>query len=113
MSGCAAVGDKWIPVIDRQSAGGKTNVEIQADLNDCQRYAREVDPSRQALTQMFAGIIGGAILGAAVGGNRRMANYGANVGGAMGVTSGTANGIMTQERVVKNCMNGRGYNVLN
>ncbi|HEY3939508.1 MAG TPA: PDZ domain-containing protein [Bryobacteraceae bacterium] len=91
----------------------------QADLGDCRALAGQRDPGESAVS----GGIGGALLGAAVGaligyaaGGSHMAAYGARTGaaqyGVAGAQAGAANASDAQERIMMNCMMGRGYHVL-
>lgn len=96
-------------IVDTQ---GVDPVAYQTDLADCEAYAEEVRVGGRVVTGAAAGaVVGGAV--GAVSGDRidteRAAATGAVVGGARG-----AQGAMTErQRVVRNCMVGRGYRVLN
>lgn len=99
------------PIVDKQ---GVNEAQYQQDLAACQQYADQVRVGGKAL----AGAAGGAAVGAALGeifesgrggGARRGASGGAVVGGA----KGAASGVQERNEVVKNCLRGRGYSVLN
>ena len=116
LGGCAGMnmGADWNPIVDPQSMGARSMENASKDLADCRAYARQVDVSGQAMTGLFLGILGGAAMGAAIGrGRPSMMIAGAQGGGTGGVMGATANGLNTQVKVVRNCMMGRGYSVLN
>lgn len=105
LGGCAS----RAPIVDQK---GVDQAAYQRDLAECQGYADQVAVGKQA----GAGALGGAAVGAALGailGNsdtvERAAGSGAVVGGARGAVAGTRE----RSQVVKNCLRGRGYRVLN
>lgn len=83
-----------------------------ADLEDCYVFADEVSVGEKAGVGAALGAAVGGIYGAIVGDSqtvRRSAGVGA-VGGAL---KGTASGLSERDQVVKRCLQGRGYQVLN
>jgi outer membrane lipoprotein SlyB len=102
-------GRNYTPVVDTV---GLDMQRYTADLEGCRSLASQIDPNKMAMDRMFAGIIAGAVLGAAAGGNRYWTEQGALAGGSAGVAAGGARGVMKQETVMANCMAGRGYRVL-
>lgn len=108
LCGCAGAGK---PIVDMK---GVNSYQYEQDLEECSTYADEV-----ALGQKTAeGAVAGAVVGAAVGaiwdGHRgnsveRSAATGAVLGGA----GGAGSGVSERRSVVKNCLRGRGYRVLN
>ena len=112
ISGCTTTGD-GLPstrvITDTQNID---MVAYQKDLYECRQYASQVNVGSNAL----AGLIGGALIGAALGaaiGNSDTAERGAGVGAISGVTEGTSEALSEQDKVIKNCLLGRGYKVLN
>ena len=105
--GCRATDDR--PIVDMQ---GVNQAQYYTDLSDCQSYADEVEAGRQ----VARGAVGGAVVGGAVGavlGNSDTAQRTAGAGAILGA-SRNAQGAMTErERVIRNCLRGRGYRVLN
>lgn len=99
------------PLVDMKGVNEKA---YEADLKECQEYAAQ---SNQALpsTAKGAGIgaaVGGTlglILGGTTTGVVKSAAVGAVVGGGTGAYRGTEK----QDGVVKKCLSGRGYKVLN
>lgn len=82
------------------------------DLADCEYLADNNGTGQKAATGAVAGAVVGGLLGAAVGNStdaKRAAGAGAVIGGA----SGLGSGMQDKDTIVKNCMRGRGYRVLN
>lgn len=81
------------------------------DLAECKSYAEQVAVGEKAAK----GAATGAVIGGAIGGVSGHRSVGE--GAAVGVISGGAKGLDEGERgkvrVVKNCLRGRGYRVLN
>lgn len=113
LAGCA---QSYEPVVDTR---GHDSARYQADLGECRQYAQRVSPVQDAavggLGGAAAGAALGAITGALVGGVSAGsgAALGAATGGAVGIGAGAYSGVNEQQRVIDNCMRGRGYNVLN
>ena len=57
--------------------------------------------------------IGAPIVLRAIAGNSDTAERAAGVGGVIGGAKGAGSGLRERDRVVKNCLRGRGYRVLN
>lgn len=98
------------PIIDRK---GVDMTRYYADKTECEAYADEVRTEEK----IARGAIGGAIVGGAIGAivNRGpdSAERGAGVGAVTGGARGAQEGIRETEHVVKQCLRGRGYRVLN
>ena len=105
LTGCA----NYRPVVDMQGVDGS---RYEADLATCQQYATQVSPGEQA----GIGAAGGAVLLGIIGGilgNRQSVGQGAAIGALYGGTAGAAHGADSQINIVRRCMAGRGYRVLN
>lgn len=105
-SGCAST--KRVVVDDK----GIDQAAYQRDLAECDAIADQVSTGRDAA----GGAVGGAVIGGALGaifGNSstagRMAGGGAVVGGA----SQAGEAEREKGQVLRNCLRGRGYRVLN
>lgn len=84
----------------------------EQDLAECTTLSDQARPGGAALR----GALGGAVIGGALGGifgdsrsAGRMAGGGAVIGGA----SQAGAGLSERDRVLRNCLSGRGYRVLN
>ncbi len=101
------------PIIDTK---GVDNAKYQQDLAECKQYADQVDVASNAGTGALVGGAAGAAVGAVVGAITGAPGTGAAIGAAGGGTSGLfgggAKGYSKQQQVVRNCLRGRGYSVL-
>jgi len=106
-AGCAVTDDR--PIVDMQ---GVSVAQYNTDLSDCRIYADEVEASRQVARGTIAGAVVGGAIGAVVG-NSDTAQRAAGGGAVLGAARSTGDVIRERERVVRNCLRGRGYRVLN
>ena len=83
----------------------------EEDLAECTSYSEQVAVGKKATK----GAASGAVIGGAVGavGHHDDAGEGAAVGAIGGGAKGLHHGERDKVRVVKNCLHGRGYRVLN
>ena len=84
----------------------------EADLADCQGYSEQVAVEEKGARGAASGAVVGGLIGA-VGGGHYSAEEGAGVGAITGGAKGLNEGSRDEVRVVKNCLRGRGYRVLN
>ena len=110
LAGCATApgGANYAPMVDTGHRIGDYN----ADLAECQSYAQRAAGAGDGAV---AGAVGGAIvmgvLSAILGGGGH--GRWAAVGALSGAASGAAAGETNQRDVIRRCMAGRGYSVLN
>lgn len=109
LSACASTPRGGNVIIDTQ---GVNMQAYQTDLNECRAYADEVSVAQQAAQGAAVGAVVTGAIGAVVGG-QRVAERGAAAGGISGGARGTMSGLQEREQVVKTCLRGRGYKVLN
>ena len=81
------------------------------NLADCESYAEQVAVAKKAAKGAASGAAAGGAIGSVSKG--RDAGEGAAIGAITGVTKGLSAGERDEVRVVKNCLRGRGYRVLN
>jgi len=96
-------------IIDRQ---GVDAAAYDRDLAECEEYAAEVKTGEKGARGAASGAVVGGAVGAIFGGGdgaARGAGAGAVTGGARGVSEGARDEV----QVVKRCLRGRGYKVLN
>lgn len=96
-------------IVDRK---GLDEVRYERDLAECEVYADEVSTGKKA----GGGAVAGAVVGAAIGailGNSSMVARSAGVGAVVGGAKGTSKGETEKDQVLRNCLRGRGYRVLN
>ena len=110
LAGCANTGAQYQPLVDGRTHGAN----YSQDLAECQSYATQ----RAGATEgAVAGAVFGALLGVALlavgGGRGGWGNEAAAVGAVAGGLQGAAAGEGTQRDIIKRCLAGRGYSVLN
>src|SRR5574344_438156 len=109
LSGCAAPMHQYRPLVDTDT----TSAQYQRDLEECRAYAMS-KPS--AGDSAAAGAIFGALAGVALlalsGGRDGWGNEAAGIGALIGGVEGYSKGADGQQGVVKRCLAGRGYRVL-
>lgn len=94
------------PIIDTKGADMD---QYPADLAECGQFAEEVDIAGGVVRSAAIGAVVGAAMGAISGDVGPAAGFGAIGGGAgAGLEEGR-----TRQSVVKECLRGRGYRVLN
>ena len=96
-------------IVDRK---GVDPAKYQQDLAECREYSSEVRTGEKAAKGAASGAAVGGMVGAAVG-NSRDAQRGAGAGAVTGAARGLNEGSRQEVQVVKQCLRGRGYRVLN
>ncbi|MFT5320307.1 MAG: outer membrane lipoprotein SlyB [Pseudohongiellaceae bacterium] len=97
------------PIVDTKGLDPEV---YEADLLDCYAFADEVATGKKVATSAATGAVVGGVIGAAAG-NSDTAKRGAGIGAASGTLSSAGGAMQERQRVVKNCLSGRGYLVLN
>jgi len=82
------------------------------DLAECQQYAEVVQTGEKGARGAASGALIGGAVGAIFGGTSGAAR-GAGAGAVTGGASGVSEGERDKVSVVKRCLRGRGYKVLN
>lgn len=103
LGACASHPD---PIIDSK---GVNMAQYEQDLADCKGFADNISVTEGTAKGTAVGAVVGAAAGAISGDADRGAGYGA-------LSGGTRSGLKNQrekEQVVKRCIRGRGYRVLN
>ena len=101
--GCA--GSK--PIID---SAGIDMEQYEIDLAECEQISEQVE--QKAGESAAGGAIVGGLIGAITGDITGVVK-GAGVGAVVGGAKGTSDTTTEKERVVKNCLRNRGYEILN
>ena len=94
------------PIVDTK---GVNMALYEKDLAECTELAEQVDSGQQVAKSAAVGAAVGAAIGAIFGN----AGDGAATGAVDGGTSGGLNADHEKDRVLKRCLIGRGYRVLN
>ena len=85
---------------------------FEDDLEECELIAEQVPVGERAATGAAVGAVLGGVIGGVIG-DSDTAQRGAGVGAVSGGARGAQDGLNEEDRVIKNCMQGRGYRVLN
>jgi len=93
-------------IIDKQ---GVDMSRYDQDLAECKSYATEVQTGKKVAKGAASGAVVGGLIGAITGDAGKAAGVGAVTGGAKGASEGSEDEV----DVVKRCLRGRGYKVLN
>ncbi len=105
----------YTPIVDSRQPGFD-EARYERDLWECRRYAAQIDEVRNTMEGAVLGALVAAAFGAIVGsfgGNvGEGAAIGASVGGLGGGVGGYGEAQARQNQVVRNCLAGRGYAVL-
>jgi len=110
LTGCQSAPRNWEPVIDRQ---GVDLNRYATDLAECRSYADSVDPAERAAVAAASGAAVGAVVGVIAGDSRESAGRGAAIGAVAGGVRGARQAREEINMIVRNCLTGRGYRVLN
>lgn len=96
-------------IIDEKGVDMKA---YQQDLEECRAYSSGVKTEEKAARGAGSGAVIGGLIGAITDGTEGAAK-GAGVGAVGGAARGANEGERTEVQVVKRCLSGRGYRVLN
>lgn len=96
-------------IVDRK---GLDPAAYEQDLAECRSYASEIDVGADMVRGAAVGAAAGALIGAVIGDSGTTA-AGAGVGAVHGGTHQGHRSAEEQQQVVKRCLRGRGYSVLN
>jgi outer membrane lipoprotein SlyB len=109
--GCATqqMGVGYRPIVDTK---GVNLNRYEADLQECQKYAHQTaNAAQSAVAGAIVGAVFGTVLAAAAGSSYdRSAS--ARVGGVSGAVGGGVQGETNQRTIIRRCLTGRGYSVL-
>jgi hypothetical protein len=97
-------------IIDRK---GVDMARYAVDKAECEAYADEVRAGEKVVRGAASGAVVGGAVGVIVGDSSEAAARGAGVGAVTGGARGAAQGEREKVQVVKRCLRGRGYRVLN
>jgi len=84
----------------------------ERDLADCRQYSEQVETGKKTASGAAGGAVVGGLIGAIFDGPSGAAR-GAGAGAVTGGASGVREGERDENQVVKRCLSGRGYRVLN
>lgn len=107
-SACSNSGSSYTPVID-----GPVSANYNADLAQCQQLSTSqavVDDN--ALGAAATGAVLGGAASAISSGSTYQSGRGAAIGAIAGATGSAIQNNSNRETIIRNCMRGRGYNVV-
>ncbi len=110
LAGCSGFADPSGAIVDLK---GVDRVKYEADLADCQGYADEVPIGKHVGTGAAGGAAVGAVVGAVSGANKTGIGQSAGVGSVYGGTVRGVGAMHEKQHVLRECLRGRGYRVLN
>lgn len=109
LGGCANTGANYRPMVDTKDVD---MTRFESDLSDCSAYAaRTAGAAEMAAVGAVVGALIGAVL-ATTGGAKRDRGEIARVGAVSGALGAAADGERDQRTIIRNCLSGRGYKVL-
>lgn len=109
VGGCATGGANYRPVVDNK---GVDLNRYEVDLRECQTYATQTaGAGESAAAGAAAGAVLGAVLAAAAGRGYSRSST-ARVGAVTGAVGAGAEGENNQRNIIRRCLAGRGYKVL-
>lgn len=94
------------PIIDTR---GVDMAAYEVDLAECSEYSKQITTEKG----VAKGAAGGAVVGAATGAISGDTGAGAGYGSIWGATRSGLDADRDKQMVVKRCLSGRGYRVLN
>lgn len=96
-------------IIDRK---GVDMARYEKDLVECRQYADEIRTGEEVARSAARGAVVGGVIGAAIGNSSTAGRIG-GAGAVHGASRGVSKAENEKKRVVRNCLRGRGYKVLN
>ena len=111
-SGCTTTGDGLPTTKVITDTKGIDMAQYNQDMYECRQFASQISVGEETLTGLLAGAIVGAAVGAAID-DSDTAKRGASLGAISGASEGAGGALSEQDQVIKKCLVGRGYQVLN
>ena len=109
LTGCASTAGQDLALDTK----GVDMSNYQNDLQECQQIAEQQSIAKEAASDALASAVVGAAIGVAVGDSSDWATGGAKWGAIQGAADGVESGFEKKHTILKNCLRGRGYKVLN
>ena len=109
LAGCSNKPYKSHLIVDTK---GINTGNYHQDKEECQAYTEQVRTGERVATEAAKGGVVGGVVGAVIG-NSSTAQRGAGAGAVLGGVKGYDMAERELDRVMRNCLRGRGYRVLN
>ena len=110
VAACSAMKDPSGAIVDLQ---GVDRNQYEIDLADCRGYAEEVPVGKHVATGAAGAAAVGAVGGVVSGANKTGIGQAAGVGAVYGGTVSGVSAVGEHRQVLRECLRGRGYRVLN
>ena len=110
VAACSAMKDPSGAIVDLQ---GVDRNQYEIDLADCRAYADEVPVGKHVATGAVGGAATGAVGGVVSGANTTGIGQAAGVGAVYGGAIAGVSAVGEHRHVLRECLRGRGYRVLN
>ena len=98
-----------IAIIDTR---GVDESVFKKDYSECSNFAKNIDLTERTLKQGAVAGAAGAAVGAIIGGEEAAKKIGGSAA-VLNAVEGNLDGRNEQAKIIKNCLRGRGYKVLN
>jgi len=109
--GCSNMGSNYSPIIDKK---GIDEAKYEQDLAECQNLSTEAQGAgMDGAKKAAGGAVVGALIGLVGGSNSTGIAQAAGVGSVIGGASGLYSGNAEKQNIIRRCLSGRGYRVLN
>ncbi len=109
ITGCAGRSHNHGIIVDTK---GVDPSAYQRDLAECSQFAEQVNTGEKVAKDTVGGAVIGGAIGATVG-NSDTAQRSAGAGAVLGASKGVGASAREKRTVIRNCLRGRGYRVLN
>ena len=110
VTACSAMKDPSGAIVDLK---GVDLNQYEVDFADCQRYADDVSVGKHVAAGAAGGAAVGAVAGVVSGSNTTGIGQTAGVGAVYGGTMAGVSAVGEHRQVLRECLRGRGYRVLN
>lgn len=108
IGGCTASDLIGEPIVDMKDVDTRA---YQTDLAECKSYAKDVDVKGRTVSNILKGAFIGGIFGAIF--DSGYVDEGAGLGGVSKGSEAHEGAIFETDEVLRNCLNNRGYVILN
>ena len=114
---CIAIGCAQNDLSDRNDIAiidtrGVDESVFKKDYSECSDFAKNIDLTDRTLRQGAVAVATGAALGAIIGGEEAAKKIGGSAA-VLNAVEANLDGRNEQAKIIKNCLRGRGYKVLN
>ena len=110
LAACSSFTDPSGAIVDLK---GVDREQYEVDLAVCERYANEVPIGKHVATGVVVGVAVGGAIGAVSGANKQGIGKTAGTGAVIGGTRTGISAAAEKRYVLRECLRGRGYRVLN